>query len=199
MLKIPALLAAALAVASPAAAQIGYHARVGVVRASRLTQDVIAEDVVAKPGVAPAVMLGATLPLAPRYSLGIEAGYARASLTAGYDDGRSTDLGGLGMGSVMVELDGPVSGPVRWRGGLGLLRYLPADELGMFARGGATRYLVGGGADFRRPAFSGWDLMISARYDFHRFTTDELVARGFGGAQAVHRVSLSAGLARSRP
>ena len=199
MLKIPALLAAALAVASPVAAQIGYHARVGVVWTSRLTQDLIAEDIVVKPGIAPAVMLGATLPLAPRYSLGVEAGYARSSLGASYDDGRSTDLGGLGMGSVMVELDGPVAGRVRWHGGLGLLRYLPSEKLGMFARGGATRYLVGGGADYRRPAFGGWDLMISARYDFHRFTTDELAARGFGGAQAVHRVALSAGLARSRP
>ena len=200
MLKILALIGAALAAAAPAAAaaQIGYHARVGVVRSTKLAQDVIVEDIVTKPGIAPAVMLGATLPLAPRYFIGVEAAYARAGLSAAYDDGTSADLGGLGMGSVMVELEGPVAGFVRWHGGVGLLRYLPSERLGMFARGGVTRYLVGGGADFRRPAFSDWDLMVSARYDFHRFTTDELAARGFGGAQGVHRISLSVGLARSR-
>jgi hypothetical protein len=198
MHKILALLGLALAAASPVAAQIGYHARVGVVRSTRLVQDVIAEDIVTKAGTAPAVMLGVSLPLAPRFSVGVEAAYARAGLSAAYDDGRSTDLGGLGMGSLMVELEGPIATSLRWRGGLGVLRYLPSEKLGMFARGGATRYLVGGGADFRRPALRAWDLMVSARYDYHRFTTDELAARGFGGAQGVHRVSLSVGLARSR-
>jgi len=41
-----------------------------------------------------------------------------------------------------------------------------------------------------------WDLMVSARYDFHRFTTDELERRGFSQAQSVSRISLSVGLAR---
>jgi hypothetical protein len=39
-------------------------------------------------------------------------------------------------------------------------------------------------------------LLVSARYDFHRFTTDELKLRGFSQAQSVNRVSLSVGLAR---
>jgi hypothetical protein len=43
-----------------------------------------------------------------------------------------------------------------------------------------------------------WELMASLRYDFHRFTTDELAARGFSGTQGVQRVSLSVGLARGR-
>jgi hypothetical protein len=41
-----------------------------------------------------------------------------------------------------------------------------------------------------------WDLMVSARYDFHRFTTDELKGRGFSQAQGVSRISLSVGLAQ---
>ena len=41
-----------------------------------------------------------------------------------------------------------------------------------------------------------WDLMVSARYDLHRFTTEELEQRGFSQAQGVSRVSLSVGLAR---
>ena len=41
-----------------------------------------------------------------------------------------------------------------------------------------------------------WDLMTSLRYDFHRFTTDELERRGFSQTQGVSRVSLSVGLCR---
>ena len=198
MLKILALLGAALAVAPPLVAQIGYHARAGVIRSSTLVRDRIVEDVVTSQGISPVIVLGATLPLAPRYGIGLEAAYAPGSLSAAYDDGRTTDLGGLGSASAMIELDGPLGGGVRWRGGVGLLRYMPSEEEGIFARGGVTRYLVGAGADFRRPALRAWDLMVSARYDYHRFATDELRARGFGGAQGVHRVSLTIGLARSR-
>ena len=41
--------------------------------------------------------------------------------------------------------------------------------------------------------------MASLRYDFHRFTTDELQARGFSQSQGVQRVSATVGLARGRP
>ena len=50
------------------------------------------------------------------------------------------------------------------------------------------------GADYRRPVLPKWDLMASLSYDYHRFTTDELDARGFSQNQAVSRVSLSVGL-----
>jgi hypothetical protein len=45
--------------------------------------------------------------------------------------------------------------------------------------------------------FPKWDLMGSVGYDFHRFTTEELRARGFAQSQGVSRVALSIGLARS--
>jgi hypothetical protein len=41
--------------------------------------------------------------------------------------------------------------------------------------------------------------MASLRYDIHRFTTEELQARGFGQNQGVQRVSASVGLARGGP
>ena len=63
-------------------------------------------------------------------------------------------------------------------------------------RGGPVRFLAGAGADWRHPVLPSWDLMVSARYDFHRFTTDELERRGFSQAQGVSRVSLSVGIAR---
>jgi hypothetical protein len=42
-----------------------------------------------------------------------------------------------------------------------------------------------------------WDFLTSLRYDWHRFTTDELERRGFSQAQVVSRISLSVGLSRS--
>jgi hypothetical protein len=65
-----------------------------------------------------------------------------------------------------------------------------------FASWGTTRFLAVAGADWRRPIHPRWDVIASGRYEYHRFSTDELRARGFSHSQAVGRVSLSVGLAR---
>jgi hypothetical protein len=132
--------------------------------------------------------------------LGLEGQITSGSLSAASTDGGGApdaDLGRLTTLSVLGNAEGSVTGPVRWRIGLGLIQYLPSEEAGLFAQGGPLRYFVGGGLDFRRPAFSGWDLMVSARYDFHRFTTEELRDRGFTQAQGVQRGSFTVGLARN--
>lgn len=66
----------------------------------------------------------------------------------------------------------------------------------MWAQGGTTRMLFGAGLDYEMPATNSFNVMISARYDYHRFTTAELRARGFNLEQPVQRLSLSVGLAR---
>jgi hypothetical protein len=98
----------------------------------------------------------------------------------------------------MLGMDGPIAGRIGWRGGVGLVRYWPSQDEGVFLRGGSTRFLIGGGVDFRPALMRQWDLMMSLRYDFHRFTTEELVARRFTGSQGVQRISASIGLARAR-
>ena len=95
------------------------------------------------------------------------------------------------LASVMLGLDGPVVENLRWRVGLGGLFYLPSEDRGIFLEGGPIRFVAGAGADWRRPVMTKWDLMVSARYDLHRFTTDELEQRGFSQAQGVSRVSLA--------
>ena len=84
-----------------------------------------------------------------------------------------------GPASVTLGLDGPIVRGVRWRAGAGLLRYWPTEDRGIFLRGGTTRFLAGTGVDYQRPIMAQWDLMASLRYDFHRFTTEEIEARGF--------------------
>ena len=57
---------------------------------------------------------------------------------------------------------------------------------------------MGAGVDYRRRIMAQWDIMASLRYDFHRFTNDELQARGYTQAQGVQRVAATIGLARGR-
>ena len=190
---IPALLLAA----GPGAlhAQADYYARAGAIWASTLVRDVLVSEVTVQQSIAPMVALGAGMPISPGYRAGIE-----AILTSGgyssEQDGSETDLGTLRTASVMLGLDGPIVEALRWRVGLGGIFYLPSEDRGIFLEGGPIRFLTGAGADYRRQVMTNWDLMISARYDLHRFTTDELEQRGFSQAQGVSRASLSVGLAR---
>jgi hypothetical protein len=190
---IPALLLAAGS--GVLNAQTDYYARVGVVGASTLVRDVLGTEITVRQAIAPMAAIGASMPISPGYRAGIEATVASGGFDA-EQDGSETDLGTLRSGSVLVGLDGPIWKTVRWRVGLGGLFYWPSEESGIFLQGGPIRFLAGAGADWRRPVMPSWDLMVSARYDFHRFTSDELKTRGFSQAQGVSRISLSIGLAR---
>jgi hypothetical protein len=176
-------------------AQTDYYAGLGLTLGTALVQDRIVEGIEVRQGLAPTLTLGAGLPITPRYRAGLEA----ALTSSGYhskENGGETDLGTLRTGSIILGLDGPIVSTVRWRAGVGLLTYWPSEEQGIFLRGGTTRFLAGAGVDYRRPIMSKWDLMASLRYDFHRFTTGELRARGFGQDQGVQRISAWLGLAR---
>jgi hypothetical protein len=180
-----------------AAAQADFYGRLGVTFATPLLKDDIIQEIEVQQGLAPTLALGVSLPFTPRYSASLEAGVASSGFHS-TENGSETDLGTLRTGSIILGLEGPVWQRVRWRAGVGLLSYWPSDDQGIFLQGGTTRFLVGAGLDYRYAVMSHWDLMASLRYDFHRFTTDELVARGFSGTQGVQRVSASLGLARGR-
>jgi hypothetical protein len=192
-----ALIPALLLAAGPGSlrAQTDYYARVGVVGATTLVRDVLATAITVRQSIAPMAAFGVAMPISPGYHAGVEATVASGGFDA-EQGGSETDLGTIRTGSVLVGLDGPIDKNVRWRVGLGGLLYWPSEESGIFLQGGTVRFLAGAGADWRRPVLPTWDLMVSARYDFHRFTTEELERRGFSNAQAVSRISLSVGLAR---
>jgi hypothetical protein len=177
--------------------QTDYYARLGVTLATNLLRDVLFQEIRVRQSLAPTLAVGVSLPLAPTYGVGLEGSLA----SSGYhstEGGVQTDLGTLRTGSIMLNLVGLIRSRIRWRGGLGVIHYWPADDQGIFLQGGPTRFLAGAGLDYRHPMGTRWDLMLSLRYDFHRFTTDELKARGFSGSQGVQRVSASVGLARGR-
>jgi hypothetical protein len=178
------------------AAQTDYYARLGATFSTALVSDRIINEIEVKQNLAPTLVLGASLPIAPLYRAGLEAAFT----TSGYKSEEASvesDLGTLRTGSLTLALEGPVTPNVRWRGGVGLLGYFPSEDRGIFLSGGTTRFLAGAGLDYRRPIMTRWDLMASLRYDFHRFTTGELRARGFSQSQGVQRVSVTLGLARA--
>jgi hypothetical protein len=178
-------------------AQTDYYARLGATYATNLLRDAVVREIHVRQSVAPTLALGASLPITPVYRAGLE-----ATLTSsGYhstDGVTETDLGTLRTGSVLLNLEGPVWRRASWRAGMGLIRYFPAEDSGIFLQGGTTRFLVGAGLDYRPPLSKRWEFMVSLRYDFHRFTTEELTSRGFTGHQGVQRISASVGVARAR-
>jgi hypothetical protein len=176
-------------------AQTDYYARVGVIGASNLTHDVIVNEITVKQSIAPMIALGAAVPIGTGYRAGLEAIFASGGYHA-EENGAETDLGTVRTGSLMLGLDGPIVSSFRWRAGLGAILYRPSEDAGIFLQGGPTKFIAGLGVDYRYPVLTKWDLMASARYDYHRFSTDELERRGFSQTQPVSRVSLSIGLAR---
>ena len=192
----PAALALLLVLGSaPAlAAQSEYYVRLGATGASTLLRDEIVSPITTRQSIAPTLVVGASVALAPRYGVGLEAALASGGYHA-TERGVETGLGTLRTASVLLNLSAPLVGPLRWRAGLGTISYLPADKRGIFLSGGRTTWLAGAGLDYRRPLLRRLDLLASARYDFHRFTTDELRARGFAQSQQISRVSLTVGLA----
>jgi hypothetical protein len=182
---------------SVAQSQADYYAGVGVTFATKLVTDNILADIDTRQSLAPTLILGGSLPIAASYTAGLEATFT----TAGYHSTEAnvdTDLGTVRTGSLTLGLGGPVWRRIAWRAGAGVIHYWPSEDSGIFLGGGTTRFLAGAGVDYRPRLLTNWDLMLSLRYDFHRFTTDELDTRGFTGSQGVQRVSLSLGLARAR-
>jgi hypothetical protein len=191
-------LAAAVGLARPhaAAAQTtDYYLRAGVSGATALVRDAIRTELHVEQGIAPALALGVGLPLGTRYRAGVELGATIGGLTATETNEADRDLGSVRTASALAYLEGGLFPGVRWRGGLGGITYGGGDAA-MFDGGSGVRLLAGGALDWRRPALASADLTVSLRYDFHRFTTAALRARGFGGAQGVSRVALTVGLAR---
>jgi hypothetical protein len=181
----------------PLAAQTTYFARLGAVGASNLIRDVIVNEITVRQSIAPMLALGASMPISERgYRVGLEGTLASGKFHSS-ENGNDTDLGTIRTGTIMLQLDGPLFREFRWTAGLGGIKYWPQDQDGIFREGGKLRLLAGAGLDYRRPVMPKWDLLTSLRYDWHRFTTDELERRGFSQTQGVSRISLSVGLGRS--
>ncbi len=175
-------------------AQTDYYLRAGLNGSGPLVRDFIVQDVTARQSLGPIVVLGLGRPIAARYGAGVEFTLGTASLHADYGNIRS-DLGSMRTMSGLATLNGGIVARMRWRAGLGFLHYFAGNAASLLASG-TTRLLVGAGIDVRQPMTRTFDLTMGAGYDFHRFNSPALQSHAFSGAQGVHRVSVSVGLAR---
>lgn len=190
------LLCAALP--APALGQGQVYARAGMTWSSTLVRDVILTPIVTKPGLAPTLFLGGELPFGKGYWVGIElsAGTSSLTTTTPSQPGSALDQGRIWTTGALLNLSGDVTPGLRWRAGLGALRYSGPSDAGLFAEGGTTRALFGAGLDYQLGHNRSWAPTLSARYDYHRFSTRELRTQGFGLEQSVQRLSLSVGMTR---
>lgn len=186
----------ALMLTTGAQAQV-VHARLGLTGATDLVTDrITTQEITVRQDLAPTLLLGASLPVSPRLNAGLELSLGTGGLDA-TEGGESTDLGTLRTAMITVGLEGPLVWQLRWRAGVGVLKYWPSEDTGIFLLGGPTDYVLMAGADYRRVLDADWSIVAGVRYDYHRFTTDALEARGFSQSQQVHRFGISIGVARS--
>jgi len=193
----PLLVALVLPAGLNAQARHSVYLRAGASWSSDLVTDkIVSDNITVQPDVAPAILVGGQIEAFPRYNVDLEAQFTSGSYSAATSGRGTTDLATLRTLSVSVGFNGPLIGPwTRWRASVGFLDYLPREKQGIFLQGGPLDATVGAGLDYRRPVSSRFDILVSLRYDYHRFITDELQSQGFSQTQQVHRVGLTIGIA----
>ena len=191
---LPAL--ALLVVTAPASGQTFVRAAAGATYSTDLVGEVIQVPISTRQGIAPTgvLLVGWTLPSG--YRLGVEARYASGSLEVD-DGGVADDLGSLATLQVGILGDGPIRGAFRWEAVVGMLRYMPERDIGVFRDDSPSPLVLGGGVSWSRPLAPALDLLVGARYDFHSFSSKRLDADGYSSSQAVHRFALTLGVERS--
>lgn len=193
-----ALPVAALLVFSPtpsAGAQVLVTAMVGATGSSALVNDQVVQTIEAKPGLAPTLLLTASLPVGAKLRASLDLGYSSSTVDLTEDGSVTEDFGSLGTFTASAALVGKVVSRLDWRLSLGILQYMPSEDTGIFAGGVPMAALFGAGLDWRQPLSGRWSGVAGLRYDLHLFTTPALEAAGFSGSQQVSRVGFALGAA----
>ncbi|HTS90277.1 MAG TPA: hypothetical protein VMG41_17435 [Gemmatimonadales bacterium] len=175
-----------------------YSLTVTGVAGTHLVTDQIFQSIKITQLVAPTLTLGGSLPVSPHQRMGIEIALGSTKtrvLETGYP---TTEGPAFRTLSVTLGFEGPILSRFTYRAGAGLLKYMP-DHQGIFLQGGPLLLVLTGGLDYHYPLHGGLGLLARARYDYQRFTTDQLQAIGFSRTQDVHRVGIGLGIEYQRP
>jgi opacity protein-like surface antigen len=189
-------LAACLPAAAGAQARFGLAA--GVTGGTALVNDRIFQDIHLTQQLAPTVTLSGSLPVSPRERAGLE--IALAFFGSHVVESGFPTISGPSYRTLSVSggVDGPLFGPLRYRAGAGVLKYLVSRE-GIFLDGGPTLVTLTGGLDLPLRRFGPWQLVTRLRYDYQRFNTRSLQLSGFSRSKDVHRLGLGLGVTYTRP
>lgn len=183
--------------ATPLAAQTRYSFGVGAMGGTKLATDRIFQDIDVTQGIAPTVTLGASLPVSARERAGIEValGFGKTRIKeqgfSAYDGVKYKTLG------FNLGVDGPMLRKLRYRFGAGLVKYL-ADKEGIFRQGGPLLLSLSLGSDYPIVTTGKVGAVARLRYEYQRFSTDELRTLGFSRTQDVHRLGLGLAIEYTR-
>lgn len=175
--------------AAPLSAQVSLHLAAGARYSGTLVRDSIVTPLDVRPALAPAFAVGVAL--APHRGWSGEAMLDVSWSTLRRHDagGASTALGSLGAVAFAVGLRRQLAPGVGARATVGGLKYLPAEESGIFRAGAGEVYpVLALGVDYEPPFARG--LTLDVRADAHRFLTQALRDAGFTEHRLVPRVTL---------
>ena len=183
-------------------AQLLIQPSVGLRYTTTLVHDSIVTAFDVRPALAPAFVVTIATPLRQRWTAGAALDFVTSELRRHDANGTTADLGRLSALAVTVELWRELPHGFVIGAEVGGLKYLPADQTGIF-RAGTGGVLALGGAVFSYAPTPGaqvgrWRFGVEARYDVHQFITPALRNEGFTSARTVHRVALTLRVGRSR-
>lgn len=182
---------------SAALAQARYSLGFGMTGGTQLAQDRIFQSIRVAQKLAPTITFGGSMPVSDRERGGIEVALGLGKTRIQESGEADADGPAFRTLSATFGVDGPLLQPLRYRVGAGLLKYLP-DKEGIFRQGGPLLLLLTLGADAQLLQKGNIGLVARLRYDYQRFSTDELRTAGFARTQDVHRLGLGLALEYSR-
>jgi len=174
-------------------AQVSIQPSIGL----RYTTTVVHDSIVApfdlRPAMAPALAITATSRTAGPWAAQATLDFSTSTLQR-HDAGATADLGRVSTLAVTVGVQRRLPAGLAAAARVDGLKYLPADDTGIFRSGtGGVLALAGAALSYAPPgAVAGpWRFGVEARYDVHRFLTPALRAEGFTSGRVVHRIALA--------
>ena len=183
-------------------AQVSVQPSIGLRYTSTLVHDSIVAPFDVRPALAPAIALTVTAPLEQRWSAQASLDFATSTLERHDAAGATTGLGRVSTIALTVGVRRQLPTGLAAGANIGGLKYLPAQEAGIFRTGTGGVLAVGGVTLSYTPASAiagRWRLGVEVHYDVHRFITPALRTEGFTSGRVVHRVALMLQAGRKVP
>ncbi len=173
-------------------AQVTVSAALGARYTSPLARDSIVTAFDVRAALAPAATVAAGLPLRAPWTAELALDFSSSGVARHDPDGTVAPITHLTTFALGVVLARSLPRGFIVRAGIGGLKYLPSERIGIFRDG------TGGVAPFGQVALA-WTppvplarrLAIEARYDLHRFLTPALRNEGFTNSRTIHRVAVA--------
>ena len=184
---IPAVAFLAVYPSSRLTSQVVFSFSAGARYSTVLVHDQIVTPFAVRPALAPAFALTASLPLDTPWLVSAAFDVSTSEVRREDQNGSTAPIthlttAALGLGlsrSLKPWLDGSLR--------IGVLKYFPSQDLGLFQDGGPYFPFAQVAFDLRPPFASRYGLGFEVRADAHKFITDALRVEGFSESRPVAR------------